>query len=810
MQRSMRFRPIPGTHRAGAIGTAIVGAGSGVQQQDGPVVRTADPVRQFIGERAPESSGGERWRDARDERRDHGRAPEPPPASKQGGRLAGIVAVTVIEAASIVAWLWLHVNDHPWWGLLALVAGEMVETAVLQRFVDRGGVRRWGELSPKALATGHLRKMQRIVGIAGNVETAIWLLWLACALAVGQEVAAGALLVAMHLKHQVEMATVRDLPYREGILSPKALLGSAMEVAGAVACLAWILDGQLALAAAAIGVGLLVEHWLLIDVLTWEITTRDIRVARDKRWRTPARRRPAVNHLASHYPGFWRLVQRSGTLVRFGNRRAINSLIARIEPRPNPLSTMAPYTSWASLTDKSFSSRHLPPVPHTALREALPPSAAVADLFARDGEMVECPKSTVLFSFFAQWFTDGILRTQRDGKTTKRNTLKNESNHDVDLAQLYGLNQAATEQLRGDRGLLRSQIINGEEYPPYYYLANEHGELQANPDFSELPAPLLLDRLTHEQKRTLFAMGTDTRNIGFISMNVLFLREHNRIARKLGEQYPAWDSDRVFETARNILIVVLLKIVVEDYINHINPAYFRFRLAPGLFPNEPWYRPNHVAVEFNLLYRWHALVPSTFHLGGEHLGISQLVSDTGVLTSAGLGRLLAAASSQPAGRMSLFNTDGLLVQMAEKPTIEQGRLAELASYNDYKRLCRHPPAASFADISSDPKIQQELADLYPGGVEDVEFYVGLFAEDVGPNDVLPPLMMTMVTFDAFSQALTNPLLGPRIFNEATFSALGMDIIEETSSLSDLVNRNAPREPGQRFFVSMTRRGYERV
>src|SRR5436190_6478339 len=359
VQRSMRFRPIPGTHRPGAIGTAIVGAGSGVQQHDGPVVRTADPVRQFIGQRAPESHGGEQWRDTPDERRDDRRVPEPPPAAKQGGRLAGIVAVTVIEAASIFAWLWLHINDHPWWGLLALLVGGMVETAVLQKFVDRGGVRRWGELSPKALATGHLRKMQRIVGIAGNVETAIWVLWLACALAVGQEIAAGALLVAMHLKHQIETASVRDLPYRRGILSPKALFGSAMEVAGAVACLAWILDGQFALAAAAIGVGLLIEHWLLIDVLTWEITTRDIRVARDTRWRTPARRRPSVSYLSSHYPGFWRLVQRIAPLVRFGNRRAINSLIGRVQPRPNPLSTMASYTSWASLTDKSFSSRHL-------------------------------------------------------------------------------------------------------------------------------------------------------------------------------------------------------------------------------------------------------------------------------------------------------------------------------------------------------------------------------------------------------------------------------------------------------------------
>jgi hypothetical protein len=148
-------------------------------------------------------------------------------------RLAGIVAVTTIEAASIYAWLRLDDAGKVWWGLLALVAGEMLETQVLTRFVDRGGRQRWGRLSPAAAGSAHLRGVQRRIGIAGNAETAIWVLWLACAVGLSQPIAAAGLLVAMHLKHQVEVAAVRDLPYRNGLFSPTALLGSAMEVAGA-------------------------------------------------------------------------------------------------------------------------------------------------------------------------------------------------------------------------------------------------------------------------------------------------------------------------------------------------------------------------------------------------------------------------------------------------------------------------------------------------------------------------------------------------------------------------------------------------
>jgi prostaglandin-endoperoxide synthase 2 len=48
----------------------------------------------------------------------------------------------------------------------------------------------------------------------------------------------------------------------------------------------------------------------------------------------------------------------------------------------------------------------------------------------------------------------------------------------------------------------------------------------------------------------------------------------------------------------------------------------------------------------------------------------------------------------------------------------------------------------------------------------------------------------MVANDAFTQALTNPLLSRNVFNEDTFSAEGMRIIEETGSLQQIVVRNS--------------------
>jgi prostaglandin-endoperoxide synthase 2 len=504
------------------------------------------------------------------------------------------------------------------------------------------------------------------------------------------------------------------------------------------------------------------------------------------------------------------LVQRIKPLARLINRIAINRLASTLPPRPNPLSTKDPYTSWTSLTDRTWSGRHLPPVAADAAtpattREGPPTVDAVAALFVREGEMVPCPKSTVLFTYFAQWFTDGFLRTDRSNESpgVLRDTRKNESNHEIDLMQLYGLNSAMTDQLRADDGRLKSQTIEGEEYPEFLY---HEGVLK--PEFDSLLPPFAADGLPPGQKNALFAMGSDTRNMGFMAFNVLFLREHNRIAGLLKQTYPGWSNDRVFETTRNILIVVLLKIVVEEYINHINPIPFKFALTSAPFTKEPWYRTNWMAIEFNLLYRWHPLVPSTFNLDGTNLTIAETLSNTHALTSAGLGRFMADASAQPAGRIGLFNTDSSLVDAADKPSIEQGRVARLRSYNDYRELCGQSRLKSFREVNSDPKIHAELSAVYDS-VDDVEFYVGLFAEESGLNDVLPPLVMTMVAFDAFSQALTNPLVAPRIFNEATFSAAGMAILNEDQRISDLVHRNVPK-PSKPYFVSLTRRGYRRV
>lgn len=162
----------------------------------------------------------------------------------------------------------------------------------------------------------------------------------------------------------------------------------------------------------------------------------------------------------------------------------------------------------------------------------------------------------------------------------------------IDLCQIYGLTEEAARLLRKNDGggHLRCQPVNGEDYPEYLCKETEAG-VTVGPQFEQLRASgnLTADAVVDgflgpafkHRKGKLYATGLERGNSSI---------------------------ERLFQTARNINIVLLLKRVVEDYINHIL-GHPLFKLDPSFAEQEDWYRPNWIALEFDLLYRWHGLCP---------------------------------------------------------------------------------------------------------------------------------------------------------------------------------------------------------
>jgi len=505
--------------------------------------------------------------------------------------------------------------------------------------------------------------------------------------------------------------------------------------------------------------------------------------------------------LAPRFPWLWWIVSKVPPLRWHVNRLFIDIATNCTEPRPHPFSlwgplqsdTSADYVSWTGLVDRTFTGRHLPPAPKTYV-ESLPPPEQIAKLFVRGPSMVPCPKSSALFGFFAQWFTDSFLRT--DPQDFRKNT----SNHEIDLCQIYGLSAKDTSILRSrGGGELQSQRLAGEEYPPYLFeddgacvkdqfRALSYIDKKTGTFLNPIVDPALD---TPERRSKLFAMGLERGNstIFYTAINTIFLREHNRLCRAIARRHPGWDDDRVFETARNTNITQLLKIIIENYINHLSTAHFRVFVDVGFAETQKWYRTNRIAAEFDLLYRWHPLIPERVNLRNQSRSAYEFLFNNGLLIDLGIEEVIAAAATQRAGRVMLKNTMKLLVDRADLPTLMKSRQWRVRPYNEYRKCFGLKPVTSFGELTGDPALAAELKTIYKD-VNHVELLVGLFADRHEDNGVLGSLMRWMVAADAFSQALTNPLLSKNVYGEQAFSEVGIESINSTTSFDDIVRRNS--------------------
>ena len=117
--------------------------------------------------------------------------------------------------------------------------------------------------------------------------------------------------------------------------------------------------------------------------------------------------------------------------------------------------------------------------------------------------------------------------------------------HFLDLTTVYGPNKVRSDQLRLHQGgLLRSsQGVNGR------------------PGLFQQPG-------TCSGKVCQFQAGENrlNENLPLISIQVLFMREHNRIAGELSRINPHWSDDRLFNEARKITIATYQHIIYNEYV----------------------------------------------------------------------------------------------------------------------------------------------------------------------------------------------------------------------------------------------------
>lgn len=123
----------------------------------------------------------------------------------------------------------------------------------------------------------------------------------------------------------------------------------------------------------------------------------------------------------------------------------------------------------------------------------------------------------------------------------------------IDASHIYGLNTNESRALRNNDGTGTLRFVTfseaGELLP---------GSAIPNDDFCSFQDPSLDCFQTGDQR--------SNQHPALTSMHTIFLREHNRLARRLRELNPSWDEERLFQEARRIVGAEMQMVTYNEYL----------------------------------------------------------------------------------------------------------------------------------------------------------------------------------------------------------------------------------------------------
>lgn len=458
-----------------------------------------------------------------------------------------------------------------------------------------------------------------------------------------------------------------------------------------------------------------------------------------------------------------------GGVDRPSAREISNALAAQDEELPNDRQLSAFIYAWGQFIDHDVDLTE----PPTADREEYNVSVPVGDvMFDPD-------------SLGGQWINLSRSRYDATTGTSVDNPRQqiNEITAWIDGSMVYGSDQATADSFWTFVG---GQLATSDgNLPPTdeagYFLA---GDVRAN------------------------------ENVELTSMHALFVREHNWWADQIARQNPGLGDEEIYQQARAIVIAEIQSITFNEFL----PAL----LGPSAIGAYQGYDPTvdpSIANEFSTAaFRLHTLINDDIEFFGndgravaEEVELADAFFNPALLRETGADSILKYLASTTTQEVDLQTVDGLRNFLFGQPgqggfdlaslNIQRGRDHGLADYNSVREAYGLPRVTSFAEISSDPEVQQTLEALY-GSVDNIDLWVGVLAEDHLPGSSVGELSQTIIA-DQFERLRD----GDRLWYENIFSGRQLRQIENTT-LADVITRNTTVNNLQKnvFFMQAEVRG----
>nr|ALG96654.1 cyclooxygenase [Simrothiella margaritacea] len=473
-----------------------------------------------------------------------------------------------------------------------------------------------------------------------------------------------------------------------------------------------------------------------------------------------------LHHLLVNYEWLWDIVSYLGPLHRFFMKRVYLSRADNVDTPPIYTSRHE-YITMEAAFNLTYYARTLPPVhencptPMGVAGKKLQPDAGVVTerLFRRDIFKPSPLNSNVLLPAFAQYFTHQFFKTDKDGPQYQW------GGHGVDGSHIYGNDKEASDILRSFRGgRLKSQLLKGEEYPPYLKDAPVHMTYPPNtPD------------------RQKFAIGHEFYGLlpSLFLYSTVWLREHNRVAAILSREHPDWADEQIFQTTKLVIIGETIQVVVNDYVQHLSNYHIRVAFIPDVLFDTPFQYQNRIALEFNHLYHWHPMMPDDVTIGGRTYSMSEQMFHPEIVVEHGVAATTEALASQISGAMTFRNHGNATLSVA-KEIILAGRQLRLQSFNQYRKRFHLAPYENFYDLTGNQEMADAMEELY-GDIDAVEFYVGLVMEKAAEKAKFGLGILEMGASYSVKGLMSNPICSPEYWKASTFGGqVGFDIVKHAS------------------------------
>jgi len=307
--------------------------------------------------------------------------------------------------------------------------------------------------------------------------------------------------------------------------------------------------------------------------------------------------------------------------------------------------------------------------------------------------------------------------------------------HFIDASNVYGSDATRATTLRMMDGTGRLKVSPGNFLPfNIYGLPNAGGD----------------------NNTSLFLAGDIRANeqVVLSAMHNLWVREHNFWAVRLSNSRPSMTGDDRYEAARNVVIAELQVITYQDFLPVI--------LGSGAIPSYTGFNPSvdpRISNEFSTAaYRLgHTMLSAVVQrldangnsIPQGSLDLKDAFFAPTELTSVGLEPYMKGLASQVMQAIDSKVVDDVRNFLFGEPgsggldlaslNIQRGRDHGLPDYNTVRIAYGLAPKASFAAITNNTTVQNQLAAAY-GNVNDVDVWVGALAEDHLPGTLVGELL----------------------------------------------------------------------